>query len=201
MARSRSKGPVSSRTSRLVSSRSNDRMGPLRSGWHRLQPALLRVFRHQQLAAVRGRPWRQSAGSGERLQHLRHRPGRCPRQFPQARQIRRRDRDRLARVGIPPLELRCGAPAFRQWRAGGRGRGIARLGGARQERSRQDRDRAHSARGDREVRLGVGDLHVLEIARLVVDADLGRRNPAGEFGRLELRLHQALDEILVRRRG
>ena len=45
---------------------------------------------------------------------------------------------------------------------------------------------------------GVGDLHVFEIARLVVDADARRRDPAGEFAGLELRLHQAFDEVLVR---
>ena len=49
-------------------------------------------------------------------------------------------------------------------------------------------------------RLSVRDLHVFEIARLVVDADLRRRDPAGELGRLELRLHQALDEVACRRR-
>jgi len=33
------------------------------------------------------------------------------------------------------------------------------------------------------------DLHVLKIARLVVDTDLGRRDPAGELRRLKLWLH------------
>src|SRR6185312_14600346 len=41
------------------------------------------------------------------------------------------------------------------------------------------------------------DLHVFEVARLVVDTDLGRRDPAREPADLHLRLHQALDEILV----
>ena len=128
------------------------------------------------------------------------RAGRCPRQFPQTDQIRRHDRDRLARGGIPPLELRCRASPVGQRHAGGRGRRIPRLGGAQQGRPRQDRGRADPARRDRQVRLAlsVGDLHVFEVARLVVDADLRRRDPAGELGRLELRLHQALDEILVR---
>ena len=43
----------------------------------------------------------------------------------------------------------------------------------------------------------LGDLHVFEFARLVVDADLGRRDPAGELARLHLRLHQAFDERAV----
>jgi hypothetical protein len=33
------------------------------------------------------------------------------------------------------------------------------------------------------------DLHVLKIARLVVDTDLGRSDPTGELGRLKLWLH------------
>src|SRR5262249_42759215 len=41
------------------------------------------------------------------------------------------------------------------------------------------------------------DLHVFEVARLVVDADFGRRDPARELARLHLRLHQALDKIAV----
>src|SRR5579871_6671248 len=34
------------------------------------------------------------------------------------------------------------------------------------------------------------DLHILEIARLVVDANLGRRDPGGEFARGRHRRHQ-----------
>src|SRR3974377_61111 len=41
------------------------------------------------------------------------------------------------------------------------------------------------------------DLHVLELARLVVEAHLGLRYPARELARLELRLHQAFDEVAV----
>src|SRR5262245_1311165 len=44
------------------------------------------------------------------------------------------------------------------------------------------------------------DFHVLEIARLVVDADARRRDPARELARLGDGLHQALDEVAVRRR-
>src|SRR3569832_1134248 len=45
--------------------------------------------------------------------------------------------------------------------------------------------------------LTLRDLHVLEFARLVVDTNLERRDPRGELARLELRLHQAFDEVLV----
>src|SRR5471032_2871399 len=41
------------------------------------------------------------------------------------------------------------------------------------------------------------ELHVLEFARLVVDAYLGRRDPAGKLAGLDERLHQPGDEIAV----
>ncbi len=41
------------------------------------------------------------------------------------------------------------------------------------------------------------DLHILEIAGLVVDADLGRRDPGGEAAGLGHRRHQRADEIAV----
>ena len=41
------------------------------------------------------------------------------------------------------------------------------------------------------------DLHVFEIARLVVDADARRRDPAGELAGLDDLFHQAADEIAV----
>src|SRR5579863_6569194 len=41
------------------------------------------------------------------------------------------------------------------------------------------------------------DLHVLEIAGLVVDADARRSDPTGEFAGLGDRLHQAGDELAV----
>src|SRR5262245_28201356 len=44
---------------------------------------------------------------------------------------------------------------------------------------------------------GLVDLHVLEIAGLVVDADLGRSDPGREPAALPARLHQALDEVAV----
>src|SRR5262245_3582884 len=47
------------------------------------------------------------------------------------------------------------------------------------------------------VKKRLHNLHVFEVAGLVVNADLGRRDPAGEFSRLRLRLHQALDEVAV----
>src|SRR6516165_858193 len=43
--------------------------------------------------------------------------------------------------------------------------------------------------------------HILELPRLVVDADLGRRDPAGELAGLLHRLHQLGDELTVRLRG
>src|ERR1700733_13629815 len=39
-----------------------------------------------------------------------------------------------------------------------------------------------------------GDLHIFEIARLTVDADAGRGDPARVFARLVARLHQRNDE-------
>ncbi len=45
------------------------------------------------------------------------------------------------------------------------------------------------------------DLHILEIARLVVDADLGRRDPGRELAALPAGRHQALDEVAVRLGG
>src|SRR6187455_2678440 len=45
------------------------------------------------------------------------------------------------------------------------------------------------------------DLHVFEIARLVVDADFRRRDPRGELAHLGLRLHQTGDEVAVVGRG
>src|SRR5271169_1989955 len=39
--------------------------------------------------------------------------------------------------------------------------------------------------------------HILEIAGLVVDADAGRRDPAGEFARLDDLAHQACDKIAI----
>src|ERR1700729_3994855 len=39
-----------------------------------------------------------------------------------------------------------------------------------------------------------GDLHIFEIARLTVDADAGRGDPARIFARLVARLHQRHDE-------
>lgn len=47
-------------------------------------------------------------------------------------------------------------------------------------------------------RLALRDLHILKFARLVVDADFGRRNPARELAQLRLLLHQALNKITVR---
>src|SRR5262249_40704790 len=47
------------------------------------------------------------------------------------------------------------------------------------------------------VKKRLHNLHVFEVAGLFVNADLGRRDPAGEFSRLRLRLHQALDEVAV----
>src|SRR5882757_8670845 len=44
------------------------------------------------------------------------------------------------------------------------------------------------------------DLHILEIARLVVDADLGRRDPGRELAGLGYRNHQRRDKIAVVRR-
>src|SRR5271156_5884446 len=44
------------------------------------------------------------------------------------------------------------------------------------------------------------DLHVLEVARLVVNADAWRRDPVRELARLRNRLHQADDEFAVRLR-
>ena len=41
------------------------------------------------------------------------------------------------------------------------------------------------------------DLHIFEIARLVVDADAGRGDPAGELAGLGDWLHQAADEIAI----
>src|SRR5258708_20230424 len=41
------------------------------------------------------------------------------------------------------------------------------------------------------------DLHIFEIAGLVVDADLGRRDPGGELAGLGDRLHQRGDEVAV----
>src|SRR6202034_391237 len=41
------------------------------------------------------------------------------------------------------------------------------------------------------------DFHVFEIARLVIDADAGRGDPAGELPRFGDRLHHAADEIAV----
>ena len=43
--------------------------------------------------------------------------------------------------------------------------------------------------------------HILELARLVVDPHLGRRDPAGELAGLLHRLHQLGDELAVRLRG
>src|SRR5262249_13586819 len=43
--------------------------------------------------------------------------------------------------------------------------------------------------------------HILELARLVVDADLGRRDPAGELAGLLHRLHQLSDELAIGLRG
>src|SRR5262245_7971776 len=40
-------------------------------------------------------------------------------------------------------------------------------------------------------------LHILKIARLVVDTDLGGCNPARKLARLPLRLHQRLDEVAI----
>src|SRR5258706_15500038 len=51
-------------------------------------------------------------------------------------------------------------------------------------------------RGERQVTSRL-DLHILEIARLVVDADLGRRDPWGEAAGLGHRRHQRGDEIAV----
>src|SRR3972149_11922177 len=42
-----------------------------------------------------------------------------------------------------------------------------------------------------------GDFYVFELARLVVDADLWRRDPTGELSGLDNRLHQPRDEIAV----
>ena len=42
-------------------------------------------------------------------------------------------------------------------------------------------------------RLALRDLHILKFARLVVDADFRRRDPARELAQLRLLLHQALD--------
>src|ERR1700730_1356068 len=44
------------------------------------------------------------------------------------------------------------------------------------------------------------DLHILEIAGLVVDADLGRRDPGCELAGLGYRNHQRRDKIAVVRR-
>src|SRR5216117_3456802 len=44
------------------------------------------------------------------------------------------------------------------------------------------------------------DLHVLEIAGLVVDADLRRRDPVGVDAGFGDRLHQRSDEVAVLRR-
>src|SRR2546421_5069902 len=44
------------------------------------------------------------------------------------------------------------------------------------------------------------DLHILEVARLVVDADARWRDPARELAGLSDALHQALDELAVSRR-
>src|ERR1700723_2074859 len=41
------------------------------------------------------------------------------------------------------------------------------------------------------------DLHVLEITRLVVDADLGRRDPGCEFAHARDRRHQRGDKVAV----
>src|SRR3954470_18366788 len=41
------------------------------------------------------------------------------------------------------------------------------------------------------------DLHVFEIARLVVDADLRWRDPARELPGLDHGVHEALDEVAV----
>src|SRR5262245_66337349 len=48
---------------------------------------------------------------------------------------------------------------------------------------------------------GLVDLDVLEIARLVVDADLGCGDPGSELAPLPAGLHKALDEVAVRLRG
>src|SRR5262245_25127787 len=48
-----------------------------------------------------------------------------------------------------------------------------------------------------EWRSGLVNLHVLEIAGLVVDADPRGRYPGGEFAALPAGRHQALDEIAV----
>ena len=41
------------------------------------------------------------------------------------------------------------------------------------------------------------DLHVFEVTRLVVDADLGRCDPAGKRARLSLWFHQTFNEIPI----
>src|ERR1051326_8336212 len=48
------------------------------------------------------------------------------------------------------------------------------------------------------IRLSRRDLHILEFAGLVVDADLRRRDPVGELAGLAHRRHQRGDEIAVR---
>src|SRR5215212_6018339 len=48
--------------------------------------------------------------------------------------------------------------------------------------------------------IALRQIHIFEVAGLVVDADFRRRDPAGEFAGREFRLHQAFDEVAVRRR-
>src|SRR5262249_31487557 len=80
---------------------------------------------------------------------------------------------------------------------------------------RAHRDRAHWQRwwaqranarlcppyGIRAWRTSGRELHVFEVARLIVDADARRRDPAGELAGLDHLRHQALDEIAVAGRG
>src|SRR5689334_5412647 len=51
--------------------------------------------------------------------------------------------------------------------------------------------------GQRAPCLHLVDLHVLEVAGLVVDADLGCRDPGGELTALPARRHQTGDEIAI----
>src|SRR3972149_2356495 len=67
--------------------------------------------------------------------------------------------------------------------------------------SRAFPNKASAERECRSARRGSLDLHIFEVTGLVVDADDGRRDPAGEFARLALGLHQRGDEVAVLLRG
>ena len=184
-----------------LSPAADHRMGPLRPRRHRVQPALLRTVRRQSWLLF-------EAALGVKQQELAATYGivgialvDAKANFLKPVQVRRQNRDRLARRRIPPLQFRCRAQVQRRRRSGGRRRPKRGSGRCATKTERgQDQNSGNSKRRDRQFWLIRRSSRIRNRPACCLFRPSAAQS-SWRTCRFELRLHQALDEVLITIRG